>query len=249
MRASAPLLLLLVSALLRPAPAAGEEKPPPSAADLVPWLLANDTRLLELPFAEVVRAATGRRLLPVDPADPADAAVLAKIGLACERALAEANDPGSDARKATRINEASRFFEDRLGALLAATDGLECAPAPNALGETQRSGYPDLRLVDRATGRVWYLDPKVFAADSRGSSFRTFYYEPRTTSGKVLDDARHLVVGIAHVDSAGGRRRRFTSWELIDLSGLRVRLKAEFQAANRDVYRPGATLRSGGPGR
>ncbi len=242
-----PLRLLLALVLL-PA-AAAEEKPPPSVADLVPWLLRNDTHALDLPFVAVVRAATGRRVLPVEAGDPADAAVLAKVGLACERALAEANEPGSDAARAKRVNESSRFFEDRLGALLAATDGLECTAAPNALGETQRSGYPDLRLVDKATGRVWYLDPKVFAAESRASSFRTFYYEPRTTSGKILDDARHLVVGIAHVDSAGGKKRRFTSWELIDLSGLRVRLKAEFQASNRDVYRPGATLKSGGPGR
>jgi hypothetical protein len=32
--------------------------------------------------------------------------------------------------------------------------------------------------------RVFYLDPKLYAAGSRDSSFRTFYFEPKITTNK-----------------------------------------------------------------
>jgi hypothetical protein len=85
-------------------------------------------------------------------------------------------------------------------------------------------------------GSVVYLDPKLHAADSRGSSLRTFYYEPKTTTGKVHDDARHLLIGVQHNEGQGGQLR-FEGWEIVDVSKIKVRLKAEFQASNKDMYR------------
>ena len=38
----------------------------------------------------------------------------------------------------------------------------------------QRSGYPDLRIIDLGSKRVFYLDPKLYATGSRDSSFRAF---------------------------------------------------------------------------
>ena len=35
---------------------------------------------------------------------------------------------------------------------------------------------------------------------------------------------------------------KFSGWELVDLAHLRVKLKAEFQASNRALYRPEAIL-------
>lgn len=51
---------------------------------------------------------------------------------------------------------------------------------------------------------------------------------------------RHLIFGafqlggIAHNGKEGART--FTGWRLIDLSKLRIRLKAEFGASNADLY-------------
>jgi hypothetical protein len=39
-------------------------------------------------------------------------------------------------------------------------------------------------------------------------------------------------------------RWNFTRWDLVDLARFKVRLKAEFQAGNRDIYRPEAILGS-----
>ena len=65
-------------------------------------------------------------------------------------------------------------------------------------GRVQRSGYPDLRITDLESKRVFYLDPKLYAAGSRDSSFRTFYFEPKKSTNKVRDDAVHFVVGFEH---------------------------------------------------
>jgi hypothetical protein len=63
-----------------------------------------------------------------------------------------------------RINEVSSYFEDTLRKLLSSAAGLSCDSPPTIEGKTQRSGYPDLRVVD----------PKLYAVGSRNSSFRTF---------------------------------------------------------------------------
>jgi hypothetical protein len=122
--------------------------------------------------------------------------------------------------------------------------GLEAGPPVTAAGRIQRSGYPDIRLMERASGRVYYLDPKLHAAGSERSSFRTFYFEPKRETNKILDDARHLIVAVSH----GGRvegRWRFLGWRLVDLADFEVRLKAEFQGSNRDLYRPEAVVGEG----
>ncbi|MGI9242921.1 MAG: hypothetical protein ACR2RV_19135, partial [Verrucomicrobiales bacterium] len=104
-------------------------------------------------------------------------------------------------------------------------------------------GYPDLKITHTASGRIAYLDPKLFEAGSENSSFRSFYYEPKTETNKVLEDAHHLLLGIEH-DGRDGEWQ-FTGWHLVDLSELKVRLKPEFQASNRDLYGEEAVLSSG----
>ena len=154
--------------------------------------------------------------------------------------LAQMNAADSPAKRQKRVNEMSRFFEDAIGAKLNKLEGFECAAPKTASGRTQRSGYPDLRLVDKTTGRIVYLDPKLYAKGSRHSSLRTFYFTPKRETNKVNDDAHHLIVGIEHEKT--GAEVKFTRWELIDLSKFRVRLKAEFEGSNADMYRDDAVV-------
>lgn len=212
---------------------------------LTRWLLEDGRQLEQIEFAEVIAAATGHVVLPVDRADPATRRVLGLISEAADLTLRELNALDSAARKTRRINEASRYFEDILRAKLDADPSLRCTFPPTAAGKAQRSGYPDLRLLDEATGTVYYLDPKVHSAESSDSTFRTFYFEPKTTTNKVLEDAHHLVLGIAHETPEGGAPR-FLRWELIDLAGMKIRLKAEFESSNRDMLRADAVVAAGG---
>ena len=210
---------------------AEEEKS--DAAEFLGWLLESKRDLQGIDFSEVLAVTSGKKIIPVNSAG--DKPWLDKLSAILDRTLAKLNDPAHPIHAAGRINEASRFIEDELMTQCAAEKGWACGIPKTSTGEEQRSGYPDLRLV-LEDGSIVYLDPKLHAADSRESSLRTFYYEPKTTTGKVHDDARHLLIGVSHNQGQGGQLQ-FEGWELVDVSKIKVRLKAEFQASNRDLYR------------
>ena len=192
-----------------------------------------------MPFSDVVAATSGKKILPIDRQK--DAALLAQIGVAMDTVLTRMNAEDSPVKTAGRINEASHFFEDAMLEELNKLPGAKCSFPLTADGRVQRSGYPDLQL-ELNDGRILYLDPKLFAQGSRRSTFRTFYFEPRSGTNKVNRDACHLIVGIEHDFAATGR---FLSWELVDLSAFQVQLKAEFQGSNRDLYREEAVVARG----
>src|SRR5207302_11072456 len=152
----------------------------------------------------------------------------------------------SPSQNVGRINEVSSHVEDLLRELLNSTAGLSCDFPRTAENKVQRSGYPDLRIVDLASHRVYYLDPKLYAVGSRDSSFRTFYFEPRMATNKVRQDAVHFIVGFEHEKPAGDRDWKSTRWDLVDLSHFQVKLKAEFQGSNRDMYLPEAIVTASG---
>lgn len=231
--------ILFIFVFIASAFATAEERTS-AVRQLIPWLLDQDAALKGIPFAEVISATSGRRVIPVDRNDKDTARILAAIGTTLDAVLEELNGADSPAKKQKRVNEMSKFFEAGIEAKLKAMPGFACAYPKTAAGHAQRSGYPDLRLVDQATGRVLYLDPKLYAKSSRHSSLRTFYFTPKRETNKVNHDAHHLIVGIEHdkVDA----EMKFTRWELIDLSNFRVRLKAEFEGSNADMYREDAVV-------
>jgi hypothetical protein len=221
-----------------------EDAAPSGVQVLIPWLLKEDSSLKGIAFADVIAATSGKKIFPFDPKDADDRRILAKIGAVMDDVLKKMNAPDSEVKHTKRINEASSHFENVMQASLNAVPDFSCDFPRTASGHILRSGYPDLRLVDKATGRVVYLDPKLYAAGSKDSSFRTFYFEPKRETNKVNDDARHLIVGIEHGRDADGGWT-FTHWELVDISHFRVRLKAEFEGGNRDMYKPEAVVGAG----
>ena len=231
--------VLLILFLITSTFAIAEEKLS-AVRQLIPWLLDQDAALKGIPFAEVISATSGKRVIPVDRKDKDTARILATIGRTLDEVLEQLNAADSPAKKQKRVNEMSKFFEDAIEVKLKAAPGFACEFPKTAAGHVQRSGYPDLRVVDKATGRVLYLDPKLYAKSSRHSSLRTFYFTPKRETNKVNDDAHHLIVGIEHEKT--GAEVKFTRWELIDLSSFRVRLKAEFEGSNADMYREDAVV-------
>ena len=208
---------------------------------LIPWLLHEGGELREIPFSQVIFDATEKRVLAFDPKNETDQRVLTQITAALDEVMKRMNAPESVIQGIPRINEVSTHFENTIHDLLNATPGISCDIPHTAADRAQRSGYPDLRLVDLETKRVYYLDPKIYAAGSRDSSFRTFYFEPKTATNKVRDDAVHFIIGIEHAPRVEGRWN-FTRWDLVDLAHFKVRLKAEFQGSNHDMYRPEAIV-------
>jgi hypothetical protein len=263
MRSTLALLIIVVLSNSSPVQSAAA-----TAMDqLIPWLLDEDQQLRGVPFSELIFDATGRKVLPFEANNAVHQRIAKAISAACDETMKRLNAPDSAIQNVGRINEVSSHFEDTLRGLLNATPGLQCDFPLTAEGKFQRSGYPDLRITDLESKRVFYLDPKLYAAGSRDSSFRTFYFEPKKSTNKVRDDAVHFVVGFEHqpreTASASPNRGgsvsplargngaeaartmwKFTRWDLVDLSRFTVRLKAEFQGSNRDMYRPEAIVAS-----
>ena len=239
---SITLIILAAAAMGQPSPA-----PNTSVDQLIPWLLDEDQQLRAIPFSEVILDTTGKKMLPFDANNPVDQRVAKAISAACDETVKRLNAPGSAIQHVDRVNEVSSHFEDSLRELLNATPGVHCDFPLTNDGKPQRSGYPDLRIVDLDSKRVFYVDPKLYAAGSRDGSFRTFYFEPKKRTNKVSDNAVHFIVGFEHKPRGeSGSPWKFTRWDLVDLSQFKVKLKAEFQGSNHDMYRPEAIVASGG---
>lgn len=214
--------------------------------ELIPWLLKENGELREVPFSQVIFDTTGKRVLPVEKDKPVHQRVIKAIAAALDDVVKGLNEPTSPIQKIGRINEVSSHFEDGVRERLNSVAGLQCEIPPAADGHLQRSGYPDLKLTEKESGSIFYLDPKLYAQGSRDSSFRTFYFEPKVATNKVRDDAVHLILGFEHEprEPAGGWH--FTRWDIVDLSHFNVKLKAEFQGSNHDMYRPEAIVATSG---
>jgi hypothetical protein len=223
----------------------GHGPPPQDACDirrpphhddsgLVQLLLEEDLSDRTFDFPTIAEACSGKQVLPLTDT-PVHRRVTSAIHATMKETVLDLNRGESPVRGLRRINEASRFFEDGILSRINAMPGLRCETPPTRAGEHQRSGYPDLRITDVESGRVFYLDPKLVEQGSEASTFRTFYFEPKNETLKITDDAVHLLVGIEH----DGKEQQwtFTGWRLVDLSTLRVRLKAEFQSSNAELYR------------
>jgi hypothetical protein len=207
----------------------------------VRWLLEDGERLEDVRFAEVAEAVSGQRVLPVDPVDSVDQTMLAHIEATLDAMLLALAEPDNPIHKVGRVNEISRHVEEYLLTHLNMEGVYQCQIPLNASGDTQRSGYPDLRLLDIQTGRIFYIDPKVYKQGSEDSSFRTFYFEPKRATNKILDDASHLIIGISHGGRVDGLWQ-LSAWKVVDLFDFRVRLKAEFQSSNRELYKDESVL-------
>lgn len=218
----------LLFALLLTSPALADD------AALIRQLLAEKLDDRTFAFADVVKASTGKSVIPLDESNAAHQRITGAVRKALDETLVTLSQGDSPVRKLRRINEASKFFEDLLLEKINRTSGLRCEIPPTKSGVIQRSGYPDLKITDVATGTVAYLDPKLVESGSEQSTLRTFYYEPKDTTVKINDDAIHLLCGILHDGKDG--EWTFQSYHLVDLSALRVRLKAEFQASNAELY-------------
>ena len=236
-----PLLLLLpaLSHCDRPQPQIVVQDEP-SVDGLISTVLDGGGTFSDVPFADVINYSTGKLVIPLDPGDEAGRAILTGLRHALEQTLARYNQPGSPTSDEARINEVSSYFEEAIMEELNKEPGFSCDYPRTAEGNLQRSGYPDLRIEHEPSGRVIYLDPKLVKTGSFDSSLRTFYFTPKIETNKVLDNAHHLLVGIEHDGNTGDWR--FLGWHLVDLSDFKVRLKAEFQASNKDLYLPELTI-------
>jgi hypothetical protein len=147
--ASMVIILLASAAIAQLSPA------PKTAVDqLIPWLLDEDQQLRGVPFSEVILDTTGKKVVRFDANNPVDQRIAKAIAAACNETMKRLNAPGSAIQNVDRINDVSSHFEESLRELLNATPALSCDFPLTTEGKVQRSGYPDLRIVDLESIRL-----------------------------------------------------------------------------------------------
>lgn len=208
-----------------PAPA----KTDPDTA-LVISLLGENLSTRTFSFATVAEACSGKRVLPLT-GDAGHKRVTNAIDKALKATFAEAEKADPPAAKLRSLDEAAKYFTENLQKQLSGIQGIRCDTPPARNGDNQQSGYPGLRIVDEESKTVFYLDPKL---TKEGSKDNTFHFVPKNETLKITEDAVHLLVGIEYGGKEGAWE--FKGWRLVDLSKTKVRLKAEFQATNDELY-------------
>jgi hypothetical protein len=74
-----------------------------AAATFIPWLLEGKEQVKQVPFADVIRYATGKQVLAIKRDDPTDQRVLKQIGTALDGVIKRMSQPSSPVR-ATRVS-------------------------------------------------------------------------------------------------------------------------------------------------
>lgn len=237
-----------------PAAAPNNDDAPPDP--LARWLLEQDGQphAIVLSLAQVVHAATGKRVLPFDAANPADAAFLAKLGTIMDRVLPRLNRPDSPAHAAARLDETDEIaarFEDEILAAAHDTAGAFTAEPPDA--DFHGRGYPAIRLKDTVSGKTYYLAVTLYPTGKREEATRAtslpraLRFDPTEGRRRIADDGCCLLIGVEHNDKKGNDLA-FLNWDVTDAANLPVRLAVAFDADGADVYRPGAVLTDGRKG-
>ncbi|MGR3985381.1 MAG: hypothetical protein OD817_09090 [Gammaproteobacteria bacterium] len=191
----------------------------------------------KLPFSVVVEAMTGKEVLPMTESAH-DRSLLNALAESCVRMVA------SSVRRpfaANRPNDVSAQVEKRLHTELE-SDSISVETPRSATGRGGGSGYPD-RLLLYQDART-YLEVKVSREQNIDQpSARNFFFKPSAHS-KIRHSARHLLAGFS-LREISAKSWTLTGWKIVDLFGLRVSLKPEYNAANPEIYREDLVLLQG----
>jgi hypothetical protein len=97
------------------------------------------------------------------------------------------------------------------------------------------------------SSRVVYLECKTYNLANIGTTQRAFYFSPSKESFKITADARHLVMSfqIEIAQRQGQQVYVPVHWRIYSTDSMVVQVKHEFNANNRQIYRPDALLAEG----
>jgi len=105
----------------------------------------------------------------------------------------------------------------------------------------KQAGYPDIK-IQLKDDRIAFVDIKATTRPDVGSP-RDFYYSTKEkTLRKINSDGFHLLLGFI-IKETGAEEFKTIGWKLVDLSKIKVSLKAEFNADNPEIYKPEAIIK------
>ncbi len=188
-----------------------------------------------VPFSVIIEVATDKKVEAFDLRK--DKALIDEISELAD--LTMRNFHQNPIRK-RRINEVSNFLEKEFPKMF--SSNREKFLVLREVRQLGGAGYPDEEVED-LNGEIIYIDVKATQRPEE-SSPRDFYITPlKQTKRKVRRDAKHAI--LAFIIRGEPLNFRTVGWKLVDLSKIRVSMKPEFNADNREIYRNETILREG----
>jgi hypothetical protein len=175
----------------------------------------------KLLLSQVIEASCGYKILPIDSKNPQDKALIRHLTYALDSFVALTKKTGQRFR-GNRINDIGSKIEGLIEA--------EISKTPLEISKLGKTGYPDFEI--RQNDRVTYLELKTTGnINKKSTHHRMFYF---TTGKKIKNDGRHLLLQI-QMEEESNKYWQVVAWHLRDLAGLKVSLKAEFNANFQDI--------------
>lgn len=197
--------------------------------------------LKDIPFPIAIKAISGHEVLAFNKNSQEDKELLKRLARALDIAINNAYKTGISTPRPNEVgNHIESFVKDGLNSV-----GIKAKIPLTSNGKHQSAGYPDVFIKD-IDGRATYLECKTYNQKSIDSSFRAFYFQPSKNS-KIICDARHLMVGFEIVREKRNGKSVFAPihWKLYTLEKMLVQVKHEFNASNKEIYKPEALLAEG----
>ncbi len=198
--------------------------------------------LKDIPFPIAIKAISGHEVLAFDKNNQKDKELLNRLTKAMDIAVRSTYKAGIATARPNEVgNHIEPFVKDAINSI-----GMKAEIPLTTNGKHQSAGYPDVSIKD-VDGRITYLECKTYNQKSIGSSFRAFYFQP-SESPKIINDARHLMVGFEIVREKRNGKSVFVPiyWKLYTLEKMLVQVKHEFNANNKGIYKSEALLAEGG---
>ena len=187
--------------------------------DLVRQVLTFPKKLGQINFPLVVKESTGFDVIGIDLNETYDKNLISILKAKLDD-LRKASKKSGQHFKGNRINDVGSQIETAIVR--------DLNTSPFIVRQLGSKGYPDIEVI--FDNETIYMELKTSGVIEK-SNYRYFYY---TTGIKVKKSARHILISIL-AESPDRGYWAIKSFEINDLSRLKVRLKAEFNASKTDL--------------
>lgn len=194
-----------------------------------------------IPFTVAIKSLTGHSVIAFNPKDLSDVRLLSVLTKAAQQAGDKAHHEGIFT---ARPNEAGNAMEKFVAEAIR-DQGFEAKVPKTSSDKGKAAGYPDREII--IPGCVpTYLDCKIYSSETKDQTFRTFYMSP-SYEPKITKDAHHLLLSyeLKRANLQGQPVFLPVSWQLYTLDKVKIQVKHEFNASNRDLYRDENRLAEG----
>ena len=191
-----------------------------------------------LPFPLVVQAMTDHAVYPIRADAEDDIKLLGILSRSCIAAVAHSRENPITTNHPNDVSvHVEKILQNELWHRGAKTE------IPQKEKGRSGGGYPD-RIIWLKKDFPSYLEIKVSREENIGAgSARNFFYQP-TADSKIRYSARHLLAGFT-IREIKEKQWELTRWKITDLWFLQVKLKPEYNADNREIYKSEAVLIEG----